>query len=126
MTRTGYKLFRMKKDGRLYPLFVLADKPTPMFQWLEAEAGVLVGKKVKSKIGLLSYRPGWHLCDIPEATHLSMTPNRVWAECEYEEHGSYRFKTNPRMNGEWIIAKRIRVMQVLTPAQVEALVGSNG
>lgn len=29
----GYKLFRMK-DGKLYPLYVLANKETPIGKWI--------------------------------------------------------------------------------------------
>lgn len=54
----AYKLLRIKKDGKLYPLYVNADTPTPLGVWLEAECGELTSDgKVKSKLGHLSYRP---------------------------------------------------------------------
>lgn len=93
----AYKLFR-QREGELYPLFVNADQPVPMGQWLEADVGPLTaGGKVKSKIGDLAYRPGWHAGDLPIATHIGgkapergripTKPNyrpdeQVWAEIE--------------------------------------------
>jgi hypothetical protein len=95
-TVKAYKLFRTKGDGNLYPLFVNADKPVPIGEWLEAEEGPQ-GKaqgKVKSKLGDLAYRPGWHAGDLPVATHIGgksdpslkkpdyRPDNHVWAEVE--------------------------------------------
>lgn len=67
----GYKLFRKAKD-QLYPLYVLADKPTHVGIWLDAENGVMTNEgKVKSKLGALAYRPGWHINDIaPYVEHI--------------------------------------------------------
>ena len=90
----SYKLLRIKKDGKLYPLYVKADKPTPIGVWLEAECGELTSNgKVKSKLGELCFRPGWHLSSIPYAPHIGkkgdsgkiefMNEDHVWCECEY-------------------------------------------
>ena len=95
-TIVGYKLMRQGKDGRLYPLFVDRNKETPMGVWLDAIEGELkvdpkTGvKKVKSSLGDLAYRPGWHLGDIPFASHIGikgpsgkieyMNPSHVWVE----------------------------------------------
>ena len=100
-TQTAYKLFRTDPEGNLYPLFVNANQQVPIGQWLPAEAGEMTGDKVKSKIGALAYRPGWHAGDLPIATHIGekydpqtllkdktmRTPNvrpdnQVWAEVE--------------------------------------------
>lgn len=90
-TVSAYKLFRQKGDD-LYPLFVNANKPVPMGEWLEAESGPLIGGKVKSSLGPLAYRPGWHAGDLPIATHIGgksqpglkapdyRPDNQVWAE----------------------------------------------
>lgn len=94
----GYKLFKIKND-RLYPLYVLADKETPMNKWLVAENGPMEDGKVKSKLGSLAYRPGWHLSDIPLATHigvkqsdgtLAQAKDTVWCECEYTTDINYQ------------------------------------
>lgn len=65
-----YKLFRLK-HGKLYPLYVNANKPTPLGVWLDAEAGERTSDgKVKSRLGKLAYRPGWHSGDMPVALHI--------------------------------------------------------
>jgi hypothetical protein len=64
----GSKLFKIKKSrpGELYTLYVLTDDPIPVGIWMNAEEGPKTnGGKVKSKIGPLAFRPGWHLSDIP-------------------------------------------------------------
>ena len=104
-TVKAYKLFKTDKEGNLYPLFVKMDnnKPIETGTWIKAEAGELDPKtgKVKSSIGNLAYRPGFHAGDLPIATHIggkvdldtgqrlkgSMPPNvreenQVWAEVE--------------------------------------------
>ena len=96
----GYKLFKIK-NNKLYPLYVLADKETPMGEWLEAESGELQENgKVKAKLGNgLCYRPGWHLADIPYAAHIGQKdgngnllqkPDTVWCECEYSDEIDYQ------------------------------------
>jgi len=95
-TTKAYKLFRThpKHPGKLFPLFVDANEPIEQGKWLAAQAGEMAGEKVKSKIGPLAYRPGWHAGDLPIATHIGgkSTPelkkpdvrpdNHVWAEVE--------------------------------------------
>ncbi len=91
-TVKAYKLFRTKGGG-LYPLFVKAQDRIPVGKWIEAESGQLTtGGKVKSKIGALAFRPGWHSGDMPIATHIGgktekslkapnyRPDNQVWAE----------------------------------------------
>lgn len=92
-TVSAYKLFRQKGDD-LYPLFVNANQPVPVGQWLDAESGPLVGGKVKSSLGPLAYRPGWHAGDLPIATHIGgksapglkapdyRPDNQVWAQID--------------------------------------------
>lgn len=112
-TVKAYKLFRTKGDGKLYPLFVNADKPVPMGEWLEAEEGPQ-GKaegRVKSKIGDLAYRPGWHAGDLPIATHIGgksdpslkkpdyRPDNHVWAEVEMAADKDWQSVANSRGKG---------------------------
>lgn len=93
----AYKLFRTKggNTDELYPLFVNANKPVPLNEWVNAEVGpVAASGKVKSKLGELAYRPGWHAGDLPVATHIGgksapelkapdfRRPEEVWAEVE--------------------------------------------
>ena len=90
---TAYKLFRVahRYPGKLFPLFVGANTPIPMGIWVDASAGEQTpGGKVKSKLGPLAYRPGFHAGDVPVATHFGIrgeakvpthrNSNYVWAE----------------------------------------------
>lgn len=164
---TAYKLFRLSKlhKGELFPLYVNANKATPIGEWLEAESGERVGTKVKSKLGLLAYRPAWHLSDLPIATHMGvkddngkiayMKDNVVWCECEYTDavdyqnkanemgmyngkfnptkaflnyipvNGFYRYKTNPNMMGNWILAGGIKIVKILTDEAVNKILINN-
>ena len=71
-TVKAYKMFRVhpKHPGKLFPLFVDADTPVEMGKWIDAKEGEMRNGKVKSKIGDLAYRPGWHAGDLPIATHI--------------------------------------------------------
>ena len=94
-TVKAYKLFR-QEDGKLFPLFVDAKEEVAIGNWLKAKAGETAASgKVKSKIGPLAYRPGWHAGDLPIATHIgarshgdpklppdTRPSNQVWAEIE--------------------------------------------
>ena len=33
----GFKLFEMRDDGKLFPLFIGKTKETPMYKWVMAE-----------------------------------------------------------------------------------------
>ena len=104
----GYKLFRVKKSapGRLFPLYVLADKPVEIGVWLLAEEGPRKENgKVRSKIGDLAFRPGWHLSEIPLAIHIGikeagvikyMHDDEVWCECEYSDEIDYQPEADAR------------------------------
>jgi len=95
-TTKAYKLFRVhpKHPGKLFPLFVDANTPVEMGKWINAKEGEMAQGKVKSKIGPLAYRPGWHAGDLPVATHIGeksdptltapdLRPeNHAWAEVE--------------------------------------------
>lgn len=166
----GYKLFRVMKTqpGKLFPLYVFADEETPQGEWINAKCGELSNTgKVKSRLGELAFRPGWHLTDIPYAPHIGkkdkcgkirwMKGNVVWCKCEYSDsinyqleannngknntgklikknaylkhvpsNGFYRYKTNPNMYGEWVIAGSIKILEVLTDQQVNSILIENG
>ena len=114
-TGIGYKVFYLK-NGKLYPPMVAnpegADTPTGV--WLDADAAPVSGqsKTVRPQVkaggkgtqgggGQLSYRPGWHLGEIPYALQFnrldSETGERelfpkdfVWAEVEYANDVDYQ------------------------------------
>lgn len=100
----GYKLFRMKK-GLLFPLYVQANEPLPMNEWIEAKPGTYAkdGTHVKSKLGPLCYRPGWHINDrCPYVDHIYtlhdgkrfQKENTVWARVKYHTEGDWQEKAN--------------------------------
>ena len=110
-TVKAYKLFRTNPDkpGELFPLFVNADKSVETGKWVDAEVGPLnEGGKVKSKIGALAFRPGWHAGDYIAATHIGgkSTPNlkkpdyrpanQVWAEVEMPNDVDWQTIANQR------------------------------
>lgn len=101
----AYKLLRMKKDGKLYPLFINKQKETPVGEWMEAECCPTKGFAV---------RKGWHCCFKPVAPHLKMQlatgEQRVWVEVEVEDWESY---DRPLLQGgAWILAQRMKIVRV--------------
>jgi len=117
-TVKAYKMFRVNKSkpGKLFPLFVNANDEVLMNTWLDAEVGELTKDgKVKSKIGNLAYRPGWHMGDLPIATHIgdkynfkkgevdkslkkptARSANHVWAEVEVAADVNWQEEANKR------------------------------
>lgn len=71
-TAYGYKLFRKDKDGNLHALYVNPLEIQPVGEWLPAKPGEMTKNgKVKSTIGELAYREGWHLNDeAPYVEHI--------------------------------------------------------
>lgn len=110
----AYKLLRMKKDGKLYPLFINKTKETPIGKWMVAECHPTKGFAV---------RQGWHCCFKPIAPHLKMQlsngEQRVWVECEVEDWQSY---DRPILQGgAWILAQKMKINKVLTLEEVEEI-----
>lgn len=109
-TIKGYKLFKIKKNSpnKLFPLYVDANKPIQVGVWLDASEGEITDKgKVKSKLGPLAYRPGWHSGDVPVATHIGLTDSvggkpmyrgndQVWAEVEIPADVDWQEEANKR------------------------------
>lgn len=111
----AYKVFRVK-DGKLYPPMVAnsGGKDTPIGVWVDAEAGEFAGlsktgrPQVKQAKGgaTLSYRPGWHLGDVPRAKQFDRINKKtgepefpkdfVWAECEYAMDVDYQPESDAR------------------------------
>jgi hypothetical protein len=102
----AYKLLRIKKDGKLYPLFINKKNSTPIGEWLEAECCPTKGFAV---------RKGWHCCFKPVAPHLKMElasgERRVWVECEVEDWESYSRPES--QGGSWILAQRMKLIKIL-------------
>lgn len=116
-TGIGYKVFVLKK-GKLYPPMVANPngEATPFGVWLDADAAPIAGvtktgrqqvkaggKGTQGGSGKLSYRPGWHLGEIPYALQFNrlnsetgqrelFPANFVWAEVEYANDVDYQKK----------------------------------
>lgn len=94
----AYKLFKVK-GGKLYPLYIHTDQEIPVGVHLEAQESEKTPRgKVRSKLGELAYRPGWHLTEIPFADHIGkrqpdgsfhQAMDTVWCEVEYDDAVDY-------------------------------------
>ena len=147
-TSKGYKLFEMRDDGKLFPLFIGKTTETPMNRWVMAE-------NIQHHPGFAA-RPGWHLgAKLPSAPWLMSADGiyksqrgkrfkRVWCEVEYvtdidytdvvaqlpkkcftdriPEGGFYNFKESG--NRLWIIADRIKITRILTEEERQAILSS--
>ena len=145
---TTYKLFRLR-NGRLYPLFVECRREMPLGSWLEAGIGERAdATHVKSRLGPLSLRPGFHSCEVPFTDwigkkgadgSLLQRSDTVWCECDVDgdeitaphglrtiPEGWYYFKTKPGQPFPWIISKRIFIKRLLTHAEVEEICRAHG
>lgn len=112
---TGYKVFVLGKDGKLYPPMVANPNgaATPVGVWLDADAAPVAGesktgrpqvkqggKGTQGGSGKLAYRPGWHLGVIPYAIQFNrkdaegnktlFPKNVVFAEVEYAADKDYQ------------------------------------
>lgn len=112
---TGYKVFVLGKDGKLYPPMVANPNgaATPVGVWLDADAAPVAGesktgrpqvkqggKGTQGGSGKLAYRPGWHLGVIPYAIQFNrkdaegnktlFPKNFVFAEVEYAADKDYK------------------------------------
>ena len=109
----AYKQFRIDKSGNLHPLFVNTQEVIPVGEWITAKEGERnADGKVKSKLGSLAYRPGWHLSEAPYAPHIGikengkikyMKPDTVWAMCKVKTDINYtpEAQANGWRNGKY-------------------------
>jgi hypothetical protein len=95
----AYKLFTVRKDGTIGPLFINAPQRIPTGDWLPAEAHRRKG---------FAYRPGWHCCRVPVAPHIKLRDGRAWYIIEVEDFTTYARPES--QGGAWILAKRMRVI----------------
>lgn len=114
----AYKLFRIK-NGKLYPLYIYANEELPIGVPIKAKVGEVAsdGKHVKSKLGDLALRPGFHSCDCPYAGHIGkkmpdgrlvQAKDTVWAEIEVSDEVDYNALARQRgtnANGKVIPVK---------------------
>jgi len=98
----AYKLVRLLKDGNITPLFINKKLRLPLNEWMEAESHPTKGFKV---------RPFWHCTSKTEAPHLSER-GRVWVKIEMDGYEEFQRPNN--QGGLWYLAKRIRILEILT------------
>lgn len=146
---TTYKLFRTK-NGKLYPLFVDANSEMVIGEQLYAKVGDRADDThVKSRLGALSLRHGFHSSEVPFADwigkkqngRLVQRKNTVWCECTVTgtqqtvtnrnglrqlPDGWYFFKTKPRQPFPWIISNTITINRVLTNDEVGQICRTHG
>lgn len=102
-----YKLFRII-DGKLFPLYVLADKEVELGKFLPAEEGVKTpdGKVKARKLNPLSYRAGWHSSNLPKFEHITSAYEngklkKGFAICECKVFGRNNTKQAQSKKGAW-------------------------
>ena len=114
-TGIAYKVFKVK-NGKLYPPMVAnpGGADTPVGVWLDAEEGEFAGisktgrPQVRQAKGgqTLSFRPGWHLGDIPRAKQFDrknkitgefeFPKDFIWARCKYVMNIDYQPESDER------------------------------
>lgn len=129
-----YKLFRVRKDGSLGPLFINARKRIELGTWYEAENHPTRG---------YAHRPGWHSGLAPKADHLT-EKGRTWVECQVTDreytlqrdgfmfdrsgdmrqipyNGYYKWRRPAHQGGTWIISGELRPIRILELDEVLAI-----
>lgn len=100
----AYKLFRVRKDGTIGPLFINRKLVVTPGEWMEAESHPTKGFAV---------RPGWHCTLAPVAPHLKTDlksgETRKWYRVEVQ--GITKFQRPPSQGGTWVLAQRLRVVE---------------
>lgn len=97
----GYKLFRLRKDGTLGPLFINCRQ--------RIETGVEYVAEAHRTKGF-AFRPGWHICSEMKAPHLSKK-GRVWARVWFDEYTEHLRPES--QGGLWYTANKIKVLNVV-------------
>lgn len=102
----AYKLFRVKKNGAITPLFINKNKELPLNEWMDAEDHPTKG---------FAHRMGWHCCFEPVAPHLKTELKngeiRKWFKVEVEDTKTY--KRPESQGGSWVLANRLRIIEEL-------------
>lgn len=98
----GYKLFRELKNGAISPLFINRKQRLQTGVWYEAEEHRTPG---------FTFRPGWHICEKPEAPHLSKR-GRAWYKVEFEE--KERLDRPESQGGVWYLGSKMKILERLS------------
>ena len=96
----AWKLFNLRKDGSIGPLFINRRQRIPAGHCLPAESHPTRGFKL---------RPQWHATSAPVAPHLS-EKGRVWREVELR--GVTEMIRPNSQGGKWFLADNLMVVPV--------------
>lgn len=112
--RKAYKLMRLGKDGKVYPLFI--DRTT------ETKFGVVLPAECHPTNGF-AVRQGWHCCFTPYAPHLKTElasgEKRIWVEVMVDDYTTYDRPES--QGGAWILAQKMIAVRTLTFDEVNEL-----
>jgi hypothetical protein len=97
----GYKLFSLRRDGTLGPLFINRKQ--------RLELGITYPAQDHPTKGY-AHRPGWHVLAKKSAPHLSKK-GRVWAKVEISDFEAFRRPMN--QGGLWYLAKDMKIIEIL-------------
>lgn len=95
----GYKLFSLKKNGSIGPLFINRKLRLEIGIWYEAENHPTKG---------FAIRPGWHICSGKNAPHLNKK-NRIWCKVEFYDFEEIHRPKN--QGGLWYLAKQMMIIE---------------
>lgn len=141
----------MKKDGKLYPLFIDKNTAIPIGEWIKAEYHPTKG---------FAPRGGWHIGTIPDAPWLKCydgsttgsyksrfaNGKRVWCLVEYNatnditeevkklpkksitddcpKNGYYIFREAGK--GNWIISSSMKIIRIITENERQQILNEIG
>ena len=99
----AFKIFKVRKDGSIGPLFINASQRIPLGEWQQARHDI-------QRKGF-AYRPGWHAAlSTDGAPHLKCDGvTRAWFEVEVEDFVEY--DRPAAQGGSWILAERMKVVR---------------
>jgi hypothetical protein len=97
----GYKLFTLRKNGTIGPLFINKKQRLQLGVQYQAEDHLTKG---------FAHRPGWHICSTLSAPHLSKK-GRVWAKVEFEDYTEHIRPAS--QGGLWFTANKMTVVELL-------------
>lgn len=100
---TAYKLFRVRADGSLGPLFINTRQRIPLGVWLAAESHPTPG---------YALRVGWHAAPSAVAPHLSERGRR-WYRVRLRGVVEYRRPAN--QCGTWYVGQAMLVEGAVAP-----------
>lgn len=107
---SGWKLFQLRADGTLRPLFLDTGDTLPYNEWIEAKDNTSLARKKG-----LQPRPGWHATLSPCAPHLKLElasgEKRIWVQVQLR--GVSLYDRPESQGGTWALAKELMIVGYL-------------